>query len=511
MQPNAVAAAEPDPAAASAGILPRVGATAAPPKQLLARSALELADAIRVGEVSSRAVVDAHIALIERRNPQINAIVATRFEQAREEADAADARVAAAADGEALPDFLGVPCTIKESFAVAGMPHTSGSLDREHVVAEHSATAVERLVDAGAIPLGVTNTSELTMWIESQNRVWGRTDNAYDATRTAGGSSGGEGASIGSGFAPIGLGTDIGGSIRLPAFFNGCFGHKPTCCLVPHSGHYPVPNERGSTLFGCGPLTRRAEDLMPFLRATAGPDGIDSTVREVELGDPADVSIEGLRVVISDDATILPVSLELRNARIQAARALQAAGADVVRVSLPGVRTVVQPYLNAMRESGALRDILVEGNGGDLPRFGRLLSDVARGRSRYTTPLLITLASENVAKYAPKGFERRAAAAERAIAAEVEDAIGDGVLLHPPFSRVAPRHGRTIGRPWTLAPMALFNMLGLPVTQVPLGLNERGLPLGVQVAAGRDRDHVAIAVAIELERAFGGWAAPTRP
>ena len=145
------------------------------------------------------------------------------------------------------PPLLGVPCTIKESFAVAGMPHTSGSVARKDVIAEHSATAVAAARQAaGAIPLGVTNTSELTMWIESDNRVWGRTNNAYDATRTAGGSSGGEGAAIGSGFAPIGLGTDIGGSIRLPAFFNGVFGHKPSGCLVPITGHYPFPNERGS-------------------------------------------------------------------------------------------------------------------------------------------------------------------------------------------------------------------------------------------------------------------------
>ena len=115
------------------------------------------------------------------------------------------------------------------------------------------------------------------MWIESENRVWGRTNNAYDPRRTAGGSSGGEGAAVGSGFAPFGLGTDIGGSIRLPAFFNGVFGHKPSGCLVPHTGHYPVPNERGSALLGCRPARpRRAEDLMPFLRAIAGPDGIDA-------------------------------------------------------------------------------------------------------------------------------------------------------------------------------------------------------------------------------------------
>ena len=470
-------------------------------------SALELAVAIRSGELRAREVIDGHIALIEARNPSVNAIVATRFERARAEADVADERVAAAGDERGLPPLLGVPCTIKESFAVEGMPHTSGSLARAEVVARSSATTVQRLVDAGAIPLGVTNTSELTMWIESENPVWGRTNNAYDPTRTAGGSSGGEGAAIGSGFAPIGLGTDIGGSIRLPAFFNGVFGHKPTGALVPHTGHYPFPNERGSALLGSGPLARRAEDLMPFLRIVAGPDGIDETVHAAALGDPAEVSIEGLRVVISDDATIVPVSLELRNARIHAARALREAGAEIVRVSLPGIKTVIQPYLNAMRESGGLRELLTE-SGTELPGFGRLVADAIRGRSPYTTPLLMTLASENLSAYLPERLQRRALAAERELDQRVTEAIGDGVLLHPPFARVAPRHGRTVGRPWMIAPTALFNLLRMPVTEVPLGLDQAGLPLGVQVAAGRDRDHVAIAVAAELERALGGWVPP---
>jgi fatty acid amide hydrolase 2 len=481
-------------------------AAAAPPRTetITERSALDLARAIRERELTARQVVDAHIELIERRNPAVNALVATRFDEARAEADAADESLGKRRGPKDPPPLLGVPCTIKESFAVEGMPNTAGSVARRDVVADASATAVERLVGAGAIPLGVTNTSELTMWIESDNRVWGRTNNAYDPGRTAGGSSGGEGAAIGSGFAPFGLGTDIGGSIRLPAFFNGVFGHKPSGALVPHTGHFPFPNERGSFLLGSGPLARHAEDLMPVLRAIAGPDGVDETARRVELGDPADVSVEGLRVVLSDDATMLPVSVELRNARIRAAKALRDAGAEVVRVSLPAVKTVIQPYLNAMRESGGLRELLAEG-GAEVPGFGRLVADAVRGRSPYTTPLLMTLASENLAAYMPERLERRALAAERDLADQVAEAIGDGVLLHPPFARVAPRHGRTVGRPWVLAPTALFNLLGLPVTEVPMGLNDAGLPLGVQVAAGLDRDHVAIAVAVELERSCGGW------
>jgi len=481
--------------------------TAAPARPVLRASALELAATIRGGELSSREVVEEHITLIERANARVNALVATRFEEARADAEAADACVRAAEDPTALPPFLGVPCTIKESFAVGGMPNSSGSIARRELRPERSATAVARLTEAGAIPLGVTNTSELTLWIESSNRVYGRTANAYDPMRTAGGSSGGEGAAIGSGFAPIGLGTDFGGSIRLPAFFNGVFGHKPSGCLVPHTGHHPYPNERGSQLLGVGPLARRASDLMPFLRAIAGPDGEDSSVVPQELGDPATVSLEGLRVAISDDASLLPVSLELRNARVRAARALAAQGAEVVRVSLPSVKSVLQPYLEAVRNSGAVRELLTEA-GEELPRMAHLAFDAIRRRSDYTTPILIMLFSETLSVHLPAALERRAERARERLAAEVSEAIGDGVLLHPPFARVAPRHGRTIGRPWVLAPMALFNLLALPVTQVPLGLNEKGLPLGVQVAAGRGRDHVAIAAALELERSFGGWVPP---
>jgi fatty acid amide hydrolase 2 len=473
------------------------------------RSALELAAAIRARELTAREVVEAHIEAIERHNPRLNAVVAERFAAAREEADAADARVEAAADPSSLPPLLGVPCTIKESFAVAGLPNTSGLHHRRELRASENATAVARLVDAGAIPLGVTNLSELTLWIESTNRVHGRTSNAYDARRTAGGSSGGEGASIGSGFAPFGLGTDFGGSIRIPAFFNGVFGHKPTGCLVPHTGHFPAPNEGGSRLLGVGPLARRAEDLWPVLKAIAGPDGIDASVEPIELGDPAEVSIEGLEVTISDDATIWPVSLELRNARVHAARALAERGALVRRVSLRGLRGAIEPYLDAVRQSGSIAELL-EQEGYEFPPLRRLLADGVRRRSVHTSALVISNLAEKASKRMPAALERRATAASRALQAEVEDAIGDGVLLHPPFARVAPRHGATVGRPWILGPQAIFNLLGLPATEVPLGLNPRGLPLGVQVAAGRGRDHVSIAVALELERAFGGWSPPSR-
>src|SRR6266487_6837666 len=310
-------------------------------RELTRRSALELARAIREQEVTAREVVERHIEALRRAD--LNAVVVERYDESLAEAGEVDERLAA---GEAdPPPLLGVPCTIKESFAVAGLPNTGGLLSRRERAAERTAPAAQRLLDAGPILLGLTNLSELTMWIESDNRVYGRTLNAYDRRRTAGGSSGGEGAAVGCGGSAIGLGTDFAGSVRLPAFFNGVFGHKPSTGLVPMTGHFPISDGEAMRMSVLGPLSRRAEDLMPVLRLIAGPDGVDPNVGEVELGDPAGVEIEGLEVVISEGATYLPVSRELREARERAAGALAGAGAHLRRESMGSVRRAAELFL----------------------------------------------------------------------------------------------------------------------------------------------------------------------
>jgi fatty acid amide hydrolase 2 len=487
--------------------------------EIIERSATDLARAIREGELSSREVVEAHIAHARWLNPELKAIAADRFDEALAEADAADGRIrewragdpggAAGGPGD-LPVFLGVPCTIKESFALTGMPNAAGMVHRAEVRAESDAPAVARLRAAGAIPIGVTNTSEATMWIESSNHLYGRTNNAYNPKRTAGGSSGGEGAAIGAGFAPIGLGSDIGGSIRLPAFFNGVFGHKPSPGVVPCSGHFPSPTTGGAgAMLAAGPLARRAEDLMPFVRAVAGRDDGDPISRDVELGDPASVSLDGLDVVVSEGATLIPVRGELRDARERAAGALAAAGANIRRERLTGMRRAVEYYLATLRDSDEdLLEVLALDAAPPLPRAA---ADTLRRRGDHTLPLVILFAVQRAAERVPPGYSRRAVEAGKALARELEDVVGDGVLLHPPFPRVAPRHGATVGRPWVLANSAIFNLTGMPVTQVPLGLGEKGLPVGVQVAGRRDADHVTIAVGLELERVFGGWVRPDAP
>ncbi len=466
-------------------------------------SALDLARAIRRRQVTAREVVDAHIERHRLFAPRINAVICDRYDAAQTEADRADELVGSRPEAE-LPPLLGVPFTVKESIALAGMPQSAGLVARRDFRSTDTAPSVQRLVDAGAIPLGVTNTSELTLWIESENRLYGRTSNPYDRRRTAGGSSGGEGAAVGCGGSPFGVGTDIAGSVRIPAFFCGVFGHKPSPGIVPNTGMYPPAAGDATALLQTGPLARRGVDLMPLLRVMAGPDGVDAQIRPVELGDPAGVSLAGLPVVTVEDSSLLPMTRELRDARERAVGALASVGAVVRRVSLPSWRGAILPYLVTL-QSGAAQTTadLLEQSGAEVPSFRRL---VTRG-SPHTLPTRLTLAAELLPQVGGARRERLLRSA-RALADEVTDAIGEGVLLHPAHPRPAPIRGRTVGRSWLLTPAAVFNLAGVPVTEVPLGLSQEGLPLGVQVAAGRDRDHVSIAVALELERVFGGWVPP---
>lgn len=465
-------------------------------------SAIELAGAIRARELTATEVVDAHIDLHARLRSRLGAIASERFERARAEAQAADRKIATTLDPAELPPLLGVPFTVKESIAVRGMPHSAGLVARRAHRAERNACTVQRLIDAGAIVLGVTNTSELTMWIEAANRLYGRTNNPYDPTRTAGGSSGGEGAAVGSGASPFGLASDMAGSIRIPAFFCGVFGHKTTAGLVPNVGHWPPTTGDAARYLATGLLTRRAEDLMPLLRIIAGADERDPLARPTPLRDPRSVEIADLTVVTVENSSILPMNRELRDVRERVVGALVAAGARHRRVRLRSWRFAAWPFLATLQAGSATTTLaLLEQAGATAPTWSSLL----RRDGPHTLPTRLVLASE-LLPAAGRSHERLVAMG-RSLADELVDAIGDGVLIHPPYPRAAPRHGSTTGRPWLLSSSAVFSLARVPVTEVPLGLS-RGLPLGVQVAATQGRDDVTIAVALELERVFGGWRPP---
>ncbi|MEZ4465152.1 MAG: amidase family protein [bacterium] len=449
-------------------------------------------------------MVDAHIARIAAVNPTLNAVVHSRF-------DAARARptppTPGARRGPRLPSCPAAWRALhhQESFAVTGCPHTAGPGQRP-IRPTRDAVTVARLRAAGAIPLGLTNTSELCLWMETHNRVYGRTRNPYDPSRIVGGSSGGEGAIVGAGGSPFGLAADVGGSIRMPAFFNGVFGHKPTGGLVPVSGQHPVPHGATRLMLGTGPIARRAEDLMPLLRLLAGPDGEDESCEAHPLGDPATVDFTGRRVLVATSFG-QRVSRSLRGALQAAADALAARGAVIVPVDLPRLARTFDIWSAMMAEAAAVpfSEILTDGAGF---RPGRAFARWAARRSPHTLPSLVLAGLEGVVAKLP-GRQAHFLAEAAALRAEVDALLTPGTLwLHPPYSRTAPRHLSPLLTPFDWVHTGIMNVLGLPATQVPLGLDAQGLPLGVQVAGRWFEDHVPIAAALALEEAFGGWVPP---
>jgi fatty acid amide hydrolase 2 len=471
--------------------------------QMLSLSAVELASRIRRRELCSVEVVAAHIARVRQVNPLLNAMVAERFEHAMAEAHEADVALDRGAD---VGPLHGVPCSIKECFALTGMPQSAGLVARRDFRASSDATAVARLRAAGAIPLGVTNTSELCMWMESSNRLYGRTGNPYDPRCIVGGSSGGEAAVVASGGAPFGLGSDIGGSIRMPAFFCGVFGHKPTGGLVPGTGQYPPAHGDGRRMLTTGPICRRAGDLWPLMRVLAGPDGHDDCA-PLPLGDPDAVRLDRLRVFVVDGNGLRAVDGELLVAQGDAAEWLRQSGAKVERLALPELAQSLTWWSTRMQTAGGQPFRALLGEGTPIP-LGQAWLDWLAGRSPHTMPALALASIEHLPGLAPADPEPIVAEA-RAFSARLTELLGDdGVLLYPPYTRPAPHHDVPKRLPIDWLYTAVWNALELPVSQVPLGLGEAGLPLGVQVVAGHGQDHVAVAVAQALERAAGGWVWP---
>ncbi|XP_044886545.1 fatty-acid amide hydrolase 2 isoform X2 [Mauremys mutica] len=447
-----------------------------PPGQpLLLLSAGQLARRIRRREVKCTDVVQAYIKRIEEINPLVNAVVKARFDAALQEAHHVDKLLSEGhGDEDSLQEkfpFLGVPFTVKEAFALHGMPNTSGLVSRCNLISTSDALVVSRLKQAGAIPLGVTNCSELCMWYESSNNVYGRTNNPYDLQRIVGGSSGGEGCVLGAACSVIGVGSDIGGSIRMPAFFNGVFGHKPTTGVVPNDGQFP--NALGvRTEFLCtGPMCRYAEDLEPMLRVMAGPG-----VRKLKLDEK--VSLDKLKFYCMEHD-----------------------GGSVF------VSPVDREILQAQRKKAQLFTDLLGDHGKPVWPLWELMKWFL-GMSLHTIPAIALALTEKLMKLNPGG-NAKLVSMGHSLRTEMMNLLGtDGMLLYPSHPIVAPKHYFPLGMPFNFAYTAVFNVLGLPVTQCPLGLSSEGLPLGIQVVAGPHNDHLTLAMARYLEKAFGGWVCP---
>jgi len=464
---------------------------------LLSLSATRLAEMIRNQNVSSRDVVDAHIARIKHVNPKINAMVQSRFDTAREEADAAD-KFVKNNDNKNFPPFLGVPCTIKESFCLTGMPNTGGLLKRKHCIANQDATAVARLRSSGAIPLGVTNVSEMCLWMESYNPLYGRTCNAYQSYRTAGGSSGGEGALIGSGGSPFGLGSDIGGSIRMPAFFNGIFGHKPTAGLIPNTGHYPKEEEGISGISTTGPLCRCAEDLMPLLKILAGPDNIDPGCHHIPIHSTESVQIKDLTVYNPQIKPFLHVSSDLFAAQHQCVGILKACGATIKPIFHIKNWKIVNMWAAKIQSVSKIPFAQILGDGQAVQPFPELVKWMMCKKS-HTLPAILTALFDQL-PYSKKMMNNSLKELDNLRQLLIRIIGKSGVMLFPSHPTTAPRHYMPLLMPLRWGYTGLFNILGFPATQVPLGLDKIGLPTGIQIVSIPGNDHVTIAVAQALEK-----------
>src|SRR3981081_3378194 len=285
-----------------------------------------MAEQIRERKISPVELVDAHLAQIKKLNPKLNAFV--EVDAQRVEQTAHDAEIAVM-QGKKLGPLHGVPISIKSSIEVSGLPCESGTRLRAGFVAPEDARRVARLRNAGAIVLGVTNTPELLMAWETDNLLYGRTNNPWDITRTAGGSSGGEAAAIAAGMSAAGVGSDGGGSIRVPAHFSGICGLKPTPGRIPSTGHYPESAGPFALIGVVGPMARTVTDVKALFEAIEGPDVGDTCSAPVPARWPDGEEIKKLRIGYFEDDGRTPVTPETRAAVRASAEALRNAGFEV--------------------------------------------------------------------------------------------------------------------------------------------------------------------------------------
>ncbi len=459
---------------------------------LIYESARAIARAIRDKRVSAAEVVEAHLRRIEAVNPQINAVVQTVGARARAEASAADQ---ALAQGTIQGPLHGVPMTIKDSLDTGGVISTGGTKGRAAFVPQQDATIVARLRAAGAILLGKTNTPELTLAGETNNLVYGQTNNPYDLSRTPGGSSGGAGAIIAVGGSPLDIGSDTGGSIRLPAHFCGIAGIKPTSGRVPRTGHV-VPFGMGAVdaLTQNGPMARYVEDLALTLPIIAGVDWRDPAIVPMPLGDPNAIGLKGLRVAMHTHNGVMAPTLETAAAVQAAAEALAQAGADV-QEDRPAILEQTAELSNNLSGSDGrawVRRLLEQAGTTEIHPWLRRRLEEARPLSVGDFTALL----ENVDRFR----------SEMLAFMERYD-----VILCPVCAFPAPPHGGTMTdeiRKGFSSYTAAYNLTGWPGAVVRAGTSPEGLPIGAQVVARPWHEDVALAVAQHLEVALGGWRRP---
>ena len=445
---------------------------------------------VREKQVSPGELVRAHYEQIERFNTVLNAFIDLRREAALAEAAGIEKKLA---NGEDAGPLSGVPISIKSCIDVAGMKCEAGSKLRAGNVPSYDAVLVQRLKQAGAIVLGVTNTPEFLMAYETDNLLYGRTSNPWNLGYSAGGSSGGESAAIAACMSACGVGSDGGGSIRVPAHFTGICGLKPTPGVIPSTGHFPVGVGPFAVTGQVGPMARTIADLKLVLRVTAGADIGDPMAGPYRLNEPSDLS--NLTIGFFEDDSIHSVTPETRQAVQSAVKALSGQGYIVEPFRSDSLERARELWYNVFcRFSGLAFDPLLKGREDEL-HF--LLRDLRRLQSREEP-----LTAEEVLF---TQFER-----DTLRESFVRQMDRHPILILPVSTGPAFRHG-AMGwthdeRPETFVETMVysqwFNLLGLPAAVVPVGKSPQGLPIGVQIVGRPFEEYSVCTIAEAIEKVF---------
>ncbi|XP_013148265.1 PREDICTED: fatty-acid amide hydrolase 2-B [Papilio polytes] len=478
---------------------------------ILKLPAVDVAKKIRRKEISSVEVVETCIRRIRDVNSALNCFVEDRFNLALKEAKEADDLVNSGTKTEQelaidVP-FLGVPFTTKDCIGVKGLHLTAGVVLRKDVIAEEDADVIKLLRHKGAIIIGLTNVPELCMWWETHNHIHGRTNNPYNTTRIVGGSSGGEGCLQAAAGSIFGIGSDIGGSIRMPAYFNGIFGHKPSRNIVSNSGQYPIPQtELLDSFLGIGPMTRHAVDLKPLLNIIAGDNS-----KKLKLDNKVDVSKLKVYYQFSNDAPLT----DLVDPEIVAAMKKVVEFLNVKHqmkpeeIKIQQLRKSIAIWLANMKNEKKFGYFIMK-NDSVFSICKEILKNIIGCSGNTFIALVTSLFDYNGPEIGDDKYNHFLKKRDE-LEKVFKDTLGDdGVLLYPTHPTTAPYHNEPVFRPMNFAYTAIINCLGFPSTTVPLGLSNEGLPIGIQVIANHNNDRLCLAMAEELDAAFGGWREPQK-
>jgi amidase len=459
------------------------------PTDLIRCTVVQLADLIRRREVSSLEVVNACLTRIEYVNPKLNAVVMLIANDARAQARVADQMMA---NNDAVGPLHGVPMTIKDSLDTAGVVTTAGTLGRKNFIPKEDATVVKRLKAAGAILLGKTNTPELTCAWETNNSVYGVTNNPWNPNLSCGGSSGGAGAIVAAGGVPFDIGSDTGGSIRLPSYFCGITGIKPTSGRVPRTGHIIGAEGHLQALTTLGPLARSVEDLSLILAVIAGPDWRDASVVPMPLGDPAQVKVKGLRVAMHTDNGAYALHPDVAKVVKDTAKALESCGVLIESKRPVALDDVIKIDADLYRADGSAS-------------LQRILD---QSGTKEPSPLMLIALDQ-----------KAMTSGDMAAAIERWDAWRgrmlqflenyDAILCPPCAFAELPHGASSVGDAnsafsYTYA----YNMTGWPAAVVRAGTSSTGQPIGVQIVGKPWREDVVLALARQVEQSLGGAHQP---